>query len=363
MKNSKKKKVLLVFVTVILIAAVSVGGYAIYGNYQMGKISGLTFEEALNYTLKDNDKAVITVGIIQNGQSSFTVYGKDGTELPSEEHIYEIGSLTKTFTAALVEEGIEEGKISLDDTVDMYLDLPDGNNYPTIRQLLTHTSGYKAYYFESPMIGNFFSRRNDFCGISDNTIINKLSKLSIDDSTYPFRYSNFGFAVLGLILESVYGEEYTTLVNCFVKDELRLENTQISDENGDIGNYWDWLEGDAYLSAGGLTSNITDMLAYAQFQLSNNGLFAACHESLATINASTESYLKMGIRMDEIGMSWIIDDENGIIWHNGGTDNYNCYLGFDPETGTVAVILSNLPPNYRIPATVLGVKLMNELYK
>ena len=58
---------------------------------------------------------------------------------------------------------------------------------------------------------------------------------------------------------------------------------------------------------------------------------------------------------------WIIDSKNNIIWHNGGTGNYNSYLGFNPETGTAVVVLSNLAPNYRVPATVLGVKLLLEL--
>ncbi|MBR5109722.1 MAG: serine hydrolase [Clostridia bacterium] len=69
----------------------------------------------------------------------------------------------------------------------------------------------------------------------------------------------------------------------------------------------------------------------------------------------------MGIHMDEIGMAWIIDRENGIVWHNGGTGHYNSYLGFDPEAGTAVVILSNLSPNDCIPATVLGIKLLQEL--
>jgi CubicO group peptidase (beta-lactamase class C family) len=60
-------------------------------------------------------------------------------------------------------------------------------------------------------------------------------------------------------------------------------------------------------------------------------------------------------------MAWIIDNESNIIWHNGGTDDYNSYLGFDPESGTAVVVLSNLSPDYRIPATVLGVKALNEV--
>ncbi|MBR3099834.1 MAG: serine hydrolase [Clostridia bacterium] len=86
-----------------------------------------------------------------------------------------------------------------------------------------------------------------------------------------------------------------------------------------------------------------------------------CHESRKTINASTESYLAMGIRMDGIGMAWILDNENGFIWHNGGTGHYNSYLGFCRETGTAVAVLSNLSPNDRIPATVLGIKKLQEL--
>ena len=65
--------------------------------------------------------------------------------------------------------------------------------------------------------------------------------------------------------------------------------------------------------------------------------------------------------MDSIGLAWISDEENGIVWHNGATGDYNCYLGFCPESGTAVVILSNLALSYRIPATVMGVKLLTEI--
>ncbi len=149
-------------------------------------------------------------------------------------------------------------------------------------------------------------------------------------------------------------------VNDYVRNDLGLTATKISDQSGDLGNYWNWEANDAYLSAGALTSDISDMLAYAQMQM-NDPRFLPCHESRKTINASTESYLAMGIRMDGIGMAWILDNENGFIWHNGGTGHYNSYLGFCRETGTAVAVLSNLSPNDRIPATVLGIKKLQEL--
>ena len=358
--EDRTKKMILKIAVVVFCIALIFGGIMIYGRYQMSKIPKLSFQEILEYTTKDNADAVITVGIVKDGQISYKVYGKNGKELPAELHTYEIGSLTKTFTAALISKAIQEEKINIDCTIDNYLSLPEGNTYPTIEELLTHTSGYKGYYLESPMVSNFFNGRNDFYGVTKEMVSDKAGNLNMNKASYDFVYSNYGYAVLGLVLESVYETEYTSLLNDFAQNELCLTSTQISDKSGDLGKYWDWKEGDAYLSAGAVTSNIEDMLLYAQMQLEDNSYFSDCHNSLKSINASTEMYKTMGIHMDEIGMSWILDSKNNIIWHNGGTGNYNSYLGFHPETGTAVVVLSNLAPNYRVPATVLGVKLLLE---
>lgn len=359
--KGRTKKMIITIVSIFLCAVFVLGSVMFYVKYQMSKIPELTFEEALEYTTKDDPNAVITVGIIKDGELSYKVYGENGKEISPELHTYEIGSLTKTFTAALINKASTEGKLDLDNTIDYYLSLPKGNEYPTIKELLTHTSGYKGYYFENQMISNFFKGRNDFYGITKNMVLDKAKDLNMDNENYEFNYSNFGYAILGLVLEVVYDSDYTTIVNDFAQNELGLKDTRISDKSGDLGNYWDWKEDDAYLSAGAITSNISDMLSYAQMQLDSNPYFDECHESMKIINASNKDYKMMGINMDEIGMSWIIDEENGIIWHNGGTGGYNSYLGFNLKTETAVIILANLSPNYRIPATVLGIKLLVEM--
>lgn len=220
---------MIVLVFIILFIALGIGGFMLYGNYQMSKIPGLTFDETLAYTTKDNPDAVITVGIIKNGEISYKVYGENAKELPAEPHTYEIGSLTKTFTAALIEKAVTEGKINKDDTIDRYLSLPKGNEYPTIKELLTHASGYKEYYFESPMITNFFTGRNDFYGITDEMVLDKAGGINLEKESYDFCYSNYGYAILGQVLEAVYDTDYTSLVNDFVQKELGLTNTKISE--------------------------------------------------------------------------------------------------------------------------------------
>lgn len=203
--------------------------------------------------------------------------------------------------------------------------------------------------------------KREITGISQNQLIERLGKINLNGS-YDFKYSNFGMSVVGAVLSKIYNEDYTTLANEFVKSELGLHNTNICDGSGDLGKYWEWAENDAYIPAGALTSTIEDMLQYAQIQLNGKpGCISGTHEVLAEIDASSTSNKKMNIHMDSIGAAWMLDTHNNIIWHNGGTGNYNSYIGFDPETNTAVVLLANLAPGYRIPVTVMGVRLLNDL--
>ncbi|MBM7616345.1 serine hydrolase domain-containing protein [Alkaliphilus hydrothermalis] len=366
MKRCKlgKKKILKAISIVVVVIAVGFGGYCVNGLHKINELSRMTFEEMLAYTTKDNKDAVITVGIIQNGKMTYDVYGENGNKLPTKEHTYEIGSITKTFTTSLLCKAIKEGRISLDDSIDVYLNLPKKDYYPTIRRLMTHTSGYKEYYFEKPMILNFLRGKNDYNGISEEMLIERLGKINLDNTGYSFKYSNFGMATLGSVLERIYDEDYTKLINDYISEDLGLTNTKISDNSGDLKNYWEWSESDAYMPAGALLSNIRDMMKYVQIQMNNkSGNLSIVHEALVEVNASSRSYEKMGIRIDIVGAGWMIDNENKIIWHNGGTGNYNSYIGFDKENQIGVVILSNLPPNYKIPATIMGIEILTSLQK
>lgn len=214
------------------------------------------------------------------------------------------------------------------------------------------------------MISNFLQGKNDFNGISEKMLVERLEKINLDNRDYSFKYSNFGIATLGAALEQIYDEDYSTLMNDFIIENLGLTNTKISDGSGDLKNYWEWSESDAYMPAGALLSNITDMMEYVQIQMLEKPKYLSiAHEALAEVNATTATYKKMGIRIDAVGTSWMIDNENNIIWHNGGTGNYNSYIGFDKENEIAVVILSNMKPNYRIPATVMGVELLTSLQK
>ena len=81
----RKEKMILIVTAVVLCVVLVLGGLMIYGKAQMEKVPGLTFEDALNYTTQGKPDARITVGVIRDGQASFTVYGENGRILPAEK--------------------------------------------------------------------------------------------------------------------------------------------------------------------------------------------------------------------------------------------------------------------------------------
>lgn len=358
-----KKKLVRIFTIPVLIITLGIGIFWCITSNRIDQIPLMTFDEMITYTTKNNDHAIITVGTIKGQEITYTVYGNNATILPSDNHIYEIGSITKTFTGGLLSKAIHEGKVDLNDQIDKYIDLPQKDYYPIIKRLVTHTSGYKGYYFDRQMAWNFFHRQeNDFYGINNDSMAKKLGQIELDNKDYIFRYSNFGMAVLGKVLSSVYNTEYAQFMNDFIENDLKLENTMISDGTGDLSGYWNWKSDDAYLPTGALTSTISDMLQYIKLQISGDiPYLSQGHEILAEINATTKQYEKMDIRMDGAGIGWMIDTKNDIIWHNGATSNFNSYIAFDKDKQVGLVILSNCSPNYRIPATVMGTNLMRAL--
>jgi len=362
MKRKWNKKITII-VSTFLVLALGVGVFALITSYRMSLIPSISFKEMLSYTTENNEDAVMTVGIIKDGEVSFTVHGENATILPNEEFQYEIGSVTKTFTASLLCKAIDEGKVELSDSINQYIELPQKDYYPSFERLVTHTSGYKSYYFDWQMASNLFrGEQNDFYGISTEMLNKRIGKISIEDKGYDFNYSNFGISVVGSALAEVYGSYFTKVMDDFIVSELQLKNTVISNGIGDMKGYWNWMPNDAYISAGAIVSTISDMMKYVKLHMSEELPYLSLgHEELAQVNATTKKYKKMGIRIDATGIGWMIDTENNIIWHNGGTSNFNSYIAFDKEKQIGVVILSNLSPNYRIPATVMGAKLITTL--
>lgn len=360
--NRKKRRVIWAILIAVVLIAIAVVAFFFLRTPKENPVVNMSFQDCIAYTTKDTPEATVGVVVLQNGAANISFYGNNAKQIPYDGYEFEIGSLTKTITAALIMRAEADGTLSLSDPINRFLKLPTQTYYPTIERILTHQSGYKSYYFEQPMIENFFSGGNSFYQISRGMLRRRLGKVHLQDKDYPFLYSNFGFSVLGLMLEDIYQQSYTDLADSFVQQELGMQHTHISDGDGNLSGYWRWAQDDAYLPAGGLISTADDMAIYARAMLAGSPEFLGnAQKPLAKINATSGQFANLGIRMDSVGAAWMIDDEHGIVWHNGGTSHFSSYMGFDPHRQIAVVILTNLAPDYRIPATVMGAKLLLEL--
>ncbi len=175
-RSQINKQRIIIILSLFVLITLSLVGLMWYSKKQMEKIPQMSIEEMLTYTLEDKDKAVTTIGIIKNGNMDYTVYGKDGMVLADSEYEYEIGSLTKTFTCSLLSKALYEGKIDMSASIDVYLDLPPKDYYPTLKRLATHTSGYKSFYLEAQNISNFLhGEENDFYGITNKSLNSRIA--------------------------------------------------------------------------------------------------------------------------------------------------------------------------------------------
>ena len=135
----KKLKILAIFLIVVIILYFMLNFISgiIYKN-KMKEISKFSSSEMIDYTLKNNKNAIISIAVYDENGITYNVYGAEY----NLNFDYEIGSITKTFTAMLISKAIDEGRINLDDNISNYLEL-ENRYYPTIEEIITHTSGLR----------------------------------------------------------------------------------------------------------------------------------------------------------------------------------------------------------------------------
>lgn len=364
-KEHRKRRVLLTSIGIVLyMGLIGFTALLILGNYSkssLAKLEKMTPEEMIQYDCYKKD-VKISYALIKDGKTSFFIYGDKGLEEEKTLYDYEIGSLSKTYLGLFFAKMISEGKCSLDDSIAKYLELPKKEYYPTIRRLLTHTSGYQGYYFEPEMVYNKYAQiSNDFYGISKTKILTKIGQVNLKNQDYSFQYSNFGIAVLGLVIEAIYEDSFTNVMNDFIVNELGLNSTGAAKQKGNLKGYWKWKEEDGYLPAGSIISNINDMAFYLSTLMNDSLSYVNFSlESLKEIEMHNSFYESLGIHMDSIGMTWIHDDYDHFTWHNGATTAFNSYLAFNDEKTLGIVLLANLNSNDHIPLTVIGNRLLKE---
>jgi CubicO group peptidase (beta-lactamase class C family) len=265
---------------------------------------------------------------------------------------FEIGSVTKVFTALLLAESERAGKVNRDDPVTKYLQVstnPAGLarlEKITLLMLATHTSGLPR------LPPNFApaNMRDPYADYPREKLLAALAK-SATDVTAPadYAYSNFGASVLGQALAAAWGQSYAEALRQHVLDPLGLKQTTLGltgtaaprnmapghDENGAPVPNWTC---DAIAPAGALRSSAREMAMFLQACLGLRETALA-----ASFAATVQPQRPLVGLVGSIGLAWhLTADDPPIIWHNGGTGGYRSFIGFEPRGKRGVVVLVNI---------------------
>ncbi len=306
--------------------------------------------------VQDPHHTGLSIGIIQNGVRRTYHFGSVDRALqlkPNDRSIYEIGSLTKTYTGILLAQAVVDGKINLTDDVQKYL--PDGYanlrylGYPVrIIDLATHTSGLPKHIraFGKGMTAQ--QCIDSYGNYSEAQFLQDLKTAQIKD--FPgtrFEYSNAGAQLLGIVLERVYKTSYADLVAKFITKPNDMPDTVTllsADQRERMVKEYDgkglrmpelamWRNIPA---AGALKSTLADQLNYLQWNLDEfNPAVALSHRALFTGTSE---------RDDSIGMLWFTNalaDGGRVIRHTGGSFGSTSYLAAYPDAHVGIVLLAN----------------------
>lgn len=286
-------------------------------------------------------------------EKAYGLANKD-TKTPNKvDTKFNIGSMSKMFTAVAIAQLAERGKLSFNDAVGKLL--PDYPNKEvakvTVHQLLTHTSGMGSYHNET-----YFSNLDKMKTVADLLPLFVNNPLAFEPGT-KWQYSNAGYVVLGLIIEKVSGQDYFDYVKQNIFKPAGMVNTDSYETGKAVPNLalgYTKMQFSGGRSdtrqqnrrpakgspAGGGYSTVEDMLKFS-VALRSNKLLSQKY---------TELVMKGQVETQGAGAKYAYgfgDKEiNGqrIVGHNGGAPGIGANFDIFPQLGYTAVVLSNYDP-------------------
>jgi CubicO group peptidase (beta-lactamase class C family) len=324
---------------------------------ELEKIPALLHEKCERYRVPGASLAVL------RGDESFeTATGvvnlKSGVEA-TPDAVFQIGSITKLFTATLVMQLVDEGRVELDAPLrDVLpeLELGDGDaaRQVTVRHLLTHTSGIDGDFFQD-------TGRGDDCVERYVLACSGLGQLHVPGTH--FSYCNSGFVLAGRVVEKLRGMTWDAALRRYLLDPIGAESMVTLPEDtlfyrAALGHLMD-PDGEgprvpptAYLPRSNGPAGATpyaaarDLLAFARMHLRGGvGPDGERVLSEASVRSMQEwqTDVPQSRMADGWGLGWMLFDWSGqrVIGHDGGTIGQNSYFRMIPDQGVAVALLTN----------------------
>jgi D-alanyl-D-alanine-carboxypeptidase/D-alanyl-D-alanine-endopeptidase len=299
----------------------------------------------------------VAIGVVQGGRRLILTYGEGRSD-----GLYEIGSVTKTFTGLILAQMVEQGQVDLNTPVRELLPagtvaIPSSGRELTLLDLSSQHSGLPR------MPANFspadlFNPYADYDAKLLYAFMGQQGVAILPD--VPFFYSNLGVGLLGQALANRAGKPYPLLLHEKVTSPLGMHDTAIQlspvlqarfvqgyGADHRPAHPWDL---DALAGAGAIRSTANDMLTYLEAYLHPDRLpsFVRISPDGSTLSASIAAsrilHGEAGPGM-HIALNWLYNDNAGAYWHNGGTGGFSSYARFNQNQDYAFVVLCNTASN------------------
>lgn len=290
----------------------------------------------------------VVVGLYDGGKREIYGFGVGPKGAPPNgSTLFEIGSITKVFTALLLADAVQRREVQLDTPVSDLL--PPGVTVPskdkqviTLEHLALHTSSLPRLPQSLPT-----TAADPYATYSEDLLYRDLIATQLEHPPGTMIvYSNFGYGLLGFALGRKIGGGYAKVMSERILKPLGLADTyvtpppgtpnRIQGTNDDFATmpFWTW---DVLAGAGTIVSTAKDQLALIDAELD---AAAGGKSSLRPPMRLTQEP-----RLDEpsgpnVGLGWQID-RDGRFWHNGGTGGFHSFISFDPKTRRGVVVLAS----------------------
>jgi len=301
----------------------------------------------------------MSVGIILQGERQSQGYGvkrrsnaentTDQSSVPDSKTVYEIGSVSKTFTGLILADAVIARRVRLDQPIEDLLPnsvtlQPQPGQPMTLQHLSTHVSGLPRL----PTNLRMDNAANPYVSYTDDDMFRFLSETK--PTCQPgekMLYSNYAVGLLGNLLARQADSSYSELLKNRICVPLKMNDTviELSNDlrsrlaaphlaNGTPASNWDL---NTFVGAGGIRSTVDDMLNYIQAHLDppENDLGKA-------IELDWKIHQKP-IRSEDfaMGLGWHVARDGNTRWHNGQTGGYHSMVLIDRRSKSGVVVLSN----------------------
>jgi len=315
-------------------------------------------DKAVGEFFQQDQHVGLSIGISNHGEAVFYNYGtvsKSKVRLPGRTSVYEIASITKTFTGALASGALVDGKMTLDGDFRAYLkeaypNLEKNGKFITLRLLAAHRAGLPKNVpdtdalFKNPNFDTLPFRLIELEKTYDDAgYLQALHQVELrSEPGSEFVYSNFGIKLIGFGLEQAYHQSLEQLLKTRILGPLGMKRTGLAvsphnerllvqgySPSGKPMPYHLFNAG----AAGGLYSDAEDMVRYLGWQL---------NESDPVIKQSHSAIFDKGESVQD-GMVWYMTQEGGErkLWESGGAFGMASQLVLYPESKIGIVLLAN----------------------